>query len=683
MGTSITYLTLSLEGNMDLPLTDFQMRINVGESKNTHASATFTSDILQKNFFLYLASKGEQGKGFFVNVNNDMPPEIDQAGGEQSFLTKNMHLLPVNVIGSRIENVYKYEKVAEADEYIKAKIERYNKEVQEVMDKKQDMFDHMADGIEKLEDLQLRIDSAVDKAGGEKVIKAIHNIFGGKSSKYYQEVILSYMKKKQCTVSEALDEVLKEVKKSYADIEKTSKKLKAYKISANPGDLLKELSKGNEELFRGYIDSVTVKKAEDGSSYILSGTLKSGTILLDQQIRSRSFQGEEMTYKSVIEEVVENIKTDLQKKAEPVFMRAMYHEAEINVTFDCAEADENYKDPELLEQTIKEPLIQYEETDWNFIRRIASRLRLGIVADANSWDPKFTVGIQKPQGTDSDAMIKDMQIIPNVYVSGFDQEYYKMGGRAAGYIKKSFFHITLLSLLNYLIGSQIDQVPTTVSKKTGTIGFWICGKDGEFSKKQNEMQFRYLMAMPAYVTLRRIPFSLPGKEKTIQGEVLERKDQNIKILLQIDNDDKRIRSEPPIDKAAYKEKAFWYKWAPETGNTMYSMPTVGTQVALYFPDDDEQNAFAVHCVRQEESQTCDGLQTYTDRWFTSEFQQKMLLHPNSIGLISTGNPLHIIQSDSGGIEIASDGDINLTASGQIGINAPSITLAGKNMNVGS
>lgn len=346
MGQSITLLTMLLDGKQQIRLKAFDFLVNVGSSRNTHAAATFTSIDVGRNFLDFLDSGGTKTANIVTSVNAQLPKAIEAAGGEQPYLTQKLHLYPVSVVGSKIENVYEYEKVQTLVDKMDRETQRYNDQVQAALDERQRILATEKEVIGRLDEINGQIENAVRKAGGEPVVKAINFVFGKKSGKYYQEVVLSYMQRKQCSVDEAVKATTEEVKKFYDEADKESRKLKLHKAHPNPADILQRLGADQVEIFRGYIERIEVNKAEDKTTYVLTGALKSGSILLDQKKRSRSFQNPKMKYREVFEEVCKNIETDLQKKAEPEFVNAMYHEAGLNVTIGYAEPEGEYKDPE-------------------------------------------------------------------------------------------------------------------------------------------------------------------------------------------------------------------------------------------------------------------------------------------------------------------------------------------------
>lgn len=687
MGTSISLVDIVLNEQYFIRLREFEMWVNARDSKNNHAAARFVGQFEVHALVNFLDNGETPINGAFTPVNRPLPKAYN-ARAKQEYFSRNMAYLPVRVVGTHVLNAYKTREIISADTWLQGEVSRYNEEVQRILDQSQAESDKMADLEEELKEKRQQVDEALERMENPKAQAAVEKLFGPDM----RADVLAYMRKLNCSAKEAIDYLIERAEQTRRKYDELRRKQQLYKASADIPKVLQgdnPLMPGKEELFRGYIaaiDSVT----DEGADIVLTGKLISGTGLLDQITRSRSFQDARMTYRDVIETVVEDSVKDLQKKSEQPLSALRYKADGINVSLRCAEVAKDAAEPNL-DTPIGAPLIQYKETNWNFIKRIASRLRLGVVSDVTAWDPTLTVGLCKPKArnddsaeAEDDAEVKDMRFILNAYSAGFDKLYYELGGKPAGYVKKNFFHFDVFSLTSYPIGKKIAKVPTRATVNTDLTGFCVCGKTAIFKKESNEMLFEYILAMPAYVTQRKILFAMTDREiddRVEEGEVLARREQKIKILLDIDARYARERGEPPIDKAAYLEKAYEYRWAPETGSAMYSMPTVGTKVALYFPDGDEQHAFSVHCVRQEERENCDGLQTYTDRYFTTEFDEQMFLKPTSMGFITKGNPLEIIQDDSGGITLESDGDINFAAAGDIAINASAVSFNGQKISV--
>lgn len=118
--------------------------------------------------------------------------------------------------------------------------------------------------------------------------------------------------------------------------------------------------------------------------------------------------------------------------------------------------------------------------------------------------------------------------------------------------------------------------------------FYICEKEARL--EQEELRYTYTLAKDTYMKIpplynpRLTGASVLGMIKNVSGETME-------LALNLkDEVESSVR--------------YAYDWRPEVGNLMYCMPKKETVVSLYFPSDDEQEAYAVNCVRkiQEEKE---------------------------------------------------------------------------------
>ena len=126
---------------------------------------------------------------------------------------------------------------------------------------------------------------------------------------------------------------------------------------------------GETPLFSGVIQHAELVSA--GDYHRLRVELASGSVLLDQELRSRSFQSVDQTYSQVARRVV---------SGHP-------HGAVI-----CTVGGE---------QTLERPVIQYQETDWVFLIRMASHCGGVVVPETSRSLPRVWFGF--PEQFDEDA----------------------------------------------------------------------------------------------------------------------------------------------------------------------------------------------------------------------------------------------------------------------------------------
>lgn len=259
-----------------------------------------------------------------------------------------------------------------------------------------------------------------------------------------------------------------------------------------------------------------------------------GTILLDMEKKSRSFQDVSMTYRDVVKKVLEDT-----PGAHAIFTVGM-------------------------DTKIEKPLIQFEETDWQFMRRLVSHFSSELIPEVEMCRPNFWFGMRESSAT---ADFSD-----NMYDVHVDGKYYDMGGDAIGLKRADYLYYSVVDGQNLSIGDLV-----TFRDKSLIIG----EKYAKFER--GELLFHYKLCRPAFVGIK--PYynekicglSLPGTVRKTEKEVLY-----------IDLD---------IDKEREKGVLYHYAWVPTTGNLMYCMPKIGTRVFLYIPDHDERHAMSTSCIR--------------------------------------------------------------------------------------
>ena len=100
--------------------------------------------------------------------------------------------------------------------------------------------------------------------------------------------------------------------------------------------------------------------------------------------------------------------------------------------------------------------------------------------------------------------------------------------------------------------------------------------------RQGVLQYHYVLAAePSLIVSRKNNPYIQGI--SLQGEVLERRNRQLKVRMQTDG---------------ATERAGWFPYAAQAGSVCDCMPEVGSIVSVYFPDSDERSAIAVNDVRQ-------------------------------------------------------------------------------------
>ncbi|SNS15475.1 Phage late control gene D protein (GPD) [Anaerovirgula multivorans] len=346
-----------------------------------------------------------------------------------------------------------------------------------------------------------------------------------------------------------------------------------------------EIDENDKEkvIFTAEVLDVDIK--EENGIYHIEAKGISGTFYLDIEKKSRSFQNTAMTYRDVIKQVIKDT-----SKSDAIF-----------------EAGEK--------ESISVPRIQYRESDWIFIKRMASHSGAVVVPEVTEIRSRFWFGM--PQGEkrkiSSDVEYKVWKDI---------DRYREMAGERKGYRPEDFFYYEIKTGEAYNIGDKVTfknkEMIITSKKAKMEKGLWT---------------YTYILGFqPGFGLKKQYNHIISGM--SIKGKVLDTQGENLKVHLD-------------IDKAQDKNTAYWYKYIPPTGNTMYCMPKIGTEVALYFSNEKEESAEVIGCVRTNGSQ-CKGTSNPNNRYLTTEHNKQMALLPGLISFTGVGtedHPLKITLQD--------------------------------------
>ena len=337
--------------------------------------------------------------------------------------------------------------------------------------------------------------------------------------------------------------------------------------------------------------------------------LQSGTILMDCVKKSRSFQDVGQTYSQVAQRVASG-----------------YEDGAVIPTVGQ-------------DKPLGVPVIQYRETDWEFLKRMASWCGGVVVPETHYAYPRIWFGF--PERAFTCAFPEDC------YTTGISQRYFELGGPAAGYRRADFLYYDVPS-------SQLcDLGWYTVFKGQE---FLICEKWAKLER--GELTFIYRLGKPGLGWGRK-QYNEKISGMTILGEVLSTERETVRLKLN-------------IDEGWAPGGPYAYTWRPETGNMMYCMPQAGTRVSLYFPNYDEQAAIAVNCVRTNGA-SCDRMSDPSRRSFVTEHGKEMNLYPEKLSFIGGANGI-INLIDKAGISISTDKRIKIIAK-YILINGRTIAMS--------
>ncbi|MDR1322524.1 MAG: phage late control D family protein, partial [Gracilibacteraceae bacterium] len=348
-----------------------------------------------------------------------------------------------------------------------------------------------------------------------------------------------------------------------------------------------------EPLFMGYVSGASLR-TENGLCR-LSGEAYSATWLMDREKKRRLWQDMSLTHSDIAEKIADE------------YEGLHLFEAEI--------------------EPIEQPFIQYEETDWEFLDRLAAMLNTCIVADVRSDKPRFWIGTPLPIKV-TEFENREVRVV-------YDRKYHLEGAEELGFDWRQFARYEVRDYRNIRLfgGARLNG-----------LDYVIVSKECEF--RQGAMEFRYSLAHPRYTERGQIyNNALIGLSLT--GTLQSAEDGHVRVTFDIEGD--------PAGEAGWR-----FPWRPVTGNILYALPEPGERVMVRFGVPGEESGEAV-CVAETR-----GSEPAL-RGFKAAGGQ-FLLHPDKTGLIS-GDGSAILIDDETGVRLETPGDITITAQGPVNMEA--------------
>ncbi|MDR3288015.1 MAG: phage late control D family protein, partial [Peptococcaceae bacterium] len=287
-------------------------------------------------------------------------------------------------------------------------------------------------------------------------------------------------------------------------------------------------------IFAGIVTHLSVNVAAGVYTIEIEGL--SYTHLLDIEVKSRSFQDENAGYAAVIAQILSD-----------------------------------YDDASFIQIPDDRPtgglLVQYQETDWEFIRRLATHFNTLLIPQDLGTGPRFWLGVR--QNTKDIALEHEA----NVRVKTDEDGYYKASAQGFNVRRAYFVKYGLESGTRLILGERLtfQGKPCIVERA-----------DASFSK--GLFRYQYLLGQEgSLLQAKRHNPQLQGV--SLLGSVLDTRDSAVQLHLRLDAEQKN-------------DPACWLPYAPPSNNLFYCMPETGENASLYFPTADEKSAIVINSVRR-------------------------------------------------------------------------------------
>ncbi|MCA1294986.1 hypothetical protein LBW89_18395 [Paenibacillus sp. alder61] len=290
-------------------------------------------------------------------------------------------------------------------------------------------------------------------------------------------------------------------------------------------------------LFQGLVQEVSISAIQ--GVYYLELSAVTYSMLMDLEPRSRSFSGEEGTYRDIVDTVL--------------------------AAYDGADKLDNI----LNNQRPAGMVLQYKETDWAFIRRIASQFGAAVFPEVTAASPKLFLGI--PEGRYWELALQPYVLHRDL---AREEEIRKQTIHQEGEIDEQIYTVETEQL--YKLGDKIQFLEKE---------FTVVGFTGQF--KAGRLVYEYQFT-PSEKNLQKPLYNSPLIGSSLDGTVVEVKGSEIQVHLTLDGE---------------REVRHWLAYetpyaAEGHGGGWYSMPESGDAVRVYFPSVREESAIVTSSFRR-------------------------------------------------------------------------------------
>ena len=281
-------------------------------------------------------------------------------------------------------------------------------------------------------------------------------------------------------------------------------------------------------------------------------------------------------------------------------------------------------------------MIQYYETDWEFILRLASRENAFVIPSPHTPCASAQIGLAKD---DEIKKIVDCDYSWCLEKDRSQDSFYTRSNYA-------FYEIVSYEPLNvgdYVLfhNKKLYIYSVQAVLKHGILEF-ICR----------------LCARAAFYP--KLIYNAKFKGISLIGKVIGRHAEKLKLHLN-------------IDETQDTGTAYEYMWLPETGNILYCMPEMETIVSLYMQSEDEQSAISINSVRLNGA-FCPQTQDPNTRYLTTDHEKSVMLAPQSMEFTSISGSTSVSLDDGSGIVMNTSSQLSICAEGDLTVNGASVSM---------
>ena len=296
--------------------------------------------------------------------------------------------------------------------------------------------------------------------------------------------------------------------------------------------------KGNRKnIFSGIVDSLEVENAGGVKSarIVLTGATK----LMDCILHTRTFQNEALPYEKLLGTVNAG-------------------NGKVAYLSNCG-----------LKSTIKKLIVQYRETDWEFIKRLASHFNQPVLPNYSAEGLRYSFVLCKDSPTKK-----------------LDVEWYASGNAREEYLMKKENRVPKILPDDFAFYKVKSREYLELGEKTVFMGQKFFVYETISRLEGMELVHTYtLRRAGGFKTIYGYNAKIIGA--SLDGVILATKNDTVKVVVSADGSQK-------------ESEAKWFPYSTvyssPDGSGWYCMPEKGDKVRLYFPNENEDNGYIISSI---------------------------------------------------------------------------------------
>ncbi|MEK4457670.1 contractile injection system protein, VgrG/Pvc8 family [Paenibacillus sp. FSL R10-2748] len=346
--------------------------------------------------------------------------------------------------------------------------------------------------------------------------------------------------------------------------------------------------RGTVSIFKGIVTNIRI--AFKNGVYHMYIEAASFTYLMDQQRKNRSFQNSNLTYYQLFRELID----------------AYPHGDFIDLT----DSD----------QKLGGFTIQYGESDWEFLKRMASHQQTGLIAEITSVFPRLWLGTSKEQ------------VKGELRSINFSLQKTKSG--------PEYTYAEVEDTKRFELGDVV-----VFQRK-----HWVINQI-HAEMKQGIMTYGYVLVPEAGIP-REVIHNPLIKGTSIEGKVIE-----------LDGENESVKLHLSVDYVQSKVEGCWFSYPTmytSDGIGWHCMPELGDHVHLYFPSNKEKEARVVQSLRKRDYKE-DEISKPSRKLFHTKTQKVARFDDKEVALSTQKEKILVRLNPASGIHVYSHHDLTFHA----------------------